>query len=404
MRDLLIFVLIAALLSPSILVVNYIQKQLHRRILDALSGTLRQPSGTWSKTWKQLMDKGYRMNWKEMGMLVATATPVFLLGFTGLLIAGLAAVLGVGAIIGGGLFVRNRLGRLNAEKQAEVLEEWLEEVTASESPLIVDDVLNVLKQDFEYLIPDIDQSLLAWGSPTAHRLLNSYKPSSLKANKLRALNIDEAMGLLVDEQHPASLYRSLTMRESLSFWRSIYNKMEAGELNAFQLEKRFHQPEIRAHLEVIQRQVQAHRFHPEVFCTRCNERGEVREKEGFEVVVCPVCQDQDAFELGVHEVVGIVGKEGIGKRVGSSYELSIWDEQQRKATPVQLDGLRIEPHDNLNFDWAVAATVEMIRNQGNWKAGKKIPITVHPDVTLSPNTWTLLNELSGSEESNPARQ
>jgi len=93
MRDLLIFVMIAALLAPSIVVVGYVQKQLHRRMLDALSGTLRQPSSTWSETWKNLLDKGHRMNWKEMGMLVATAAPVLLLGLTGLPIAGLAVFL-----------------------------------------------------------------------------------------------------------------------------------------------------------------------------------------------------------------------------------------------------------------------------------------------------------------------
>jgi len=147
------------------------------------------------------------------------------------------------------------------------------------------------------------------------------------------------------------------------------------------------------------KQAQLVRDYPHVYCLK-DYAWAVRSKRWpWKFVSGPISNEYQQVIGGVKMVVGTIGpaqkeelKEGI-------LSLPIWDTSDKKAIPIVLDAIEIHSGGDFNYDWAVSASIEALRNKFPQRStGYKIHIA--QSVELSANTHALLKEVSTPMKTN----
>jgi len=127
----------------------------------------------------------------------------------------------------------------------------------------------------------------------------------------------------------------------------------------------------------------------EAFCTRCHIRPESRPLRDTQYLICPECGQIDALIPDVRKVVGVIGPTVEGFEAPFHYHVALWDAEARKTRLAQVDEIVVRDGADFNYDWAVAAVIEALRNRFP-SASQQLSYEVSPSLELSPNSRNLL--------------
>jgi len=128
----------------------------------------------------------------------------------------------------------------------------------------------------------------------------------------------------------------------------------------------------------------------QAFCERCYRRTETKTIRTTQYQVCPQCHHWDRILPGIETVVGEISNGTEAFRKGAIYQVGVWDERKNEVIPAEIDLLRIPPGGDFNYDWAVAAVAEALRNRFATKEEAWQELELDPEVSLSPNTKAIL--------------
>lgn len=133
--------------------------------------------------------------------------------------------------------------------------------------------------------------------------------------------------------------------------------------------------------------------HPHNFCKQGLTRGRMLNRNGWHYVLGNASHDYRQIEVGITKVVGQIGPEMEQETETGTLRLPLWDAINNKATPMELDAINIVGGAEFNYDWAVSASIEALRNRFPEKE-LKLDVTFDPSLSLSANTRALLQEIS----------
>ncbi len=130
---------------------------------------------------------------------------------------------------------------------------------------------------------------------------------------------------------------------------------------------------------------------PHLYCGHCHRWAQRVKMEDVLLVRCPECETQDDLMPNVQAVIGRVGEAPKDDWNGNHLYLSLWNERQKKVYPAEISRLEVVPKAGVDFDWALVALVEKLRNflPENYP---RIPLGLSEEFDLDPNTFRVLND------------
>ncbi len=137
-----------------------------------------------------------------------------------------------------------------------------------------------------------------------------------------------------------------------------------------------------------QKKLLAH--YPRVFCTECLTRGVLTHKKYFTFVTCR-CADDTHMITGVDKVIGLICDPQEPRLSGGRYYYPIWDAEQKKPVPGQVDGIQVDANFSGDLNWALTAVLEAQTNAG-FIPKRGLKVVVPEGIKLMRNTEMILKE------------
>jgi|GEM_PF-2209570 len=128
---------------------------------------------------------------------------------------------------------------------------------------------------------------------------------------------------------------------------------------------------------------------PRVYCLKDNTFGEMKKEAGWQYVTAPVSGDFRDMKAGVRMVIGTIGPNQKVEFEQGILRIPLWDERLSKAKPVPLNVIDIQAGGAFNYDWAVSAVLEAMRNRFP-TSNLKYKVHIDTSIGLSDNTRALL--------------
>lgn len=129
-----------------------------------------------------------------------------------------------------------------------------------------------------------------------------------------------------------------------------------------------------------------------VICERCYVRAEVWEE--YKLARCPRCMEADRLKEGVLKLVGTIDGRRIGLQKDGDYVVQLWKEGEQVTKVAEIDELVVWGRKEMNYSWAVSASIEAIRNAFPEKVFK-VDVQLHEDLELDANTRQLIENFGG---------
>jgi len=126
------------------------------------------------------------------------------------------------------------------------------------------------------------------------------------------------------------------------------------------------------------------------FCQRCRVRSEVVDLSYTQVAICPQCHEWDAMVGDVETVVGVIGMEKEMEILENEVRISLWNAPDQTVTVAEIERLEVVAGTQINYDWAVGAVMEALRNHFP-DTTTDLPYVVDPSLQLSANSLNLLS-------------
>ena len=144
--------------------------------------------------------------------------------------------------------------------------------------------------------------------------------------------------------------------------------------------------------EIVFSQIGLRNQYPDLFCTACNAKVEMVEKNRWKYVQCRICQDVHHLETGMQKVVGRIGNFPRKEMKDGVLYLNLWDESEQKAVFADIHRMDIVGGAMINYDWAVNAVVECLNNYG-LPNDYPISVVLKGELTLDDNSRKILREI-----------
>ena len=144
--------------------------------------------------------------------------------------------------------------------------------------------------------------------------------------------------------------------------------------------------------EIVFSQLPLRRSFPDLFCEDCYSRAESLTYEEWEWVRCKVCHEVHGLKMGTVKIIGQIGGESNWMLDQGQLRVNLWDDLAHKARFGEVDILEIIGGKPINYDWAVNAVLEKIRNQNQGPANR-ISVKLSGNPALEVNTLHLLRSL-----------
>lgn len=132
--------------------------------------------------------------------------------------------------------------------------------------------------------------------------------------------------------------------------------------------------------------------YPHLFCVNCKTRTELRKQENWEYLSCRNCSDINGIISGVEKVVGTIGGNKNWNQQGTTLYFSLWDQEKKKARFADVDELMVIGNQEMNYDWAINAVLEVLRN-GAIESDFRLPVTFQHRPELTNNTEMLISQI-----------
>jgi hypothetical protein len=126
-----------------------------------------------------------------------------------------------------------------------------------------------------------------------------------------------------------------------------------------------------------------------VFCMDCHSRAKVVSESGWWWLECKTCKGYVDLESGVVKAIGVIGPVVDDSITDGEYRFEIWDFRTKNIIPADFEGLEITSGGKFDYDWAVSEVVQWLEQRG---VGK-IPVRLHPEVNLQPNSLRILDRV-----------
>lgn len=230
-----------------------------------------------------------------------------------------------------------------------------------------------------------------WGSPEAVRLLGEIRSDSPAEIQEE---IDEALDHIGKLLEPGKvlgidpLPAFFTKIEQLES-ELVRHMSEQGAWNQLQDRIRFARAQVD---QIVDSQMHLRNSYPHLYCRECRTRASEATRHEWRYVFCRTCLQPLHLEADVESVVGQVGGTVDWEVQGERLTLSLWQENET-AVPAEVDRIEILYREGINYDWAISAVVEALKNRFP-EEDLRIPVEVAPEVRMSANTEHLLREIS----------
>jgi hypothetical protein len=143
---------------------------------------------------------------------------------------------------------------------------------------------------------------------------------------------------------------------------------------------------------IVYSQLVLRRAFPHVYCEKCHVFGELRGYLDWRWVRCPVCLDAVDLHGGITTVIGTIGAGSNWVVRDGILRLGLWSEARKAGMYAKVSALEIVHGMSIDYDWAVCAVVEMLRNK-HPEFEKGIPVHLVGSPPLGKNTLLLLREM-----------
>lgn len=234
--------------------------------------------------------------------------------------------------------------------------------------------------------------LAKWQSPWAIEMLEQFESKSLNAEvkELCKTGYQQGKSLIVkgDLTHIDNL-KSL-ISQSL-FWKRVAMSFQGLDSNLWRgSEMRSEESEL---VEAYRLQGELVKLHPYNYCLQERSRGELDQLNDWKYVVGRWSLDYKKMRAGVYKVVGVIGPKVSEKFRQGELRLDLWNTIENSAITAEIDELELIAGADFNFDWAISASIEALRNASPEK-DLRLVVKKDSNLNLSPNTLSLLAEIT----------
>jgi hypothetical protein len=126
------------------------------------------------------------------------------------------------------------------------------------------------------------------------------------------------------------------------------------------------------------------------FCTACNTRGTLYQRYIWKIPGCRKCNKFETLLANIEEVVGRIGPPlDQVQPMGTAYYLDIWNQTSRSATYADVDRVEVVGGGEIEYDWAVTAVLEALKNSDQPERGD-VPFTLVDEPAISVNTARMI--------------
>ncbi len=144
--------------------------------------------------------------------------------------------------------------------------------------------------------------------------------------------------------------------------------------------------------KIVYSQLILRRSFPDVYCSKCYQRAEWLYSLEWSWVRCVNCKDVVDLVPHIAHVTGQIGEDEPWQLQDGHLKVRLWNDASTKARNADMDALKIIGGSGINYDWAVSAVVEKLRNE-NQAFGKDIRVRLVDNPALDHNTLRLLKDL-----------
>jgi len=141
------------------------------------------------------------------------------------------------------------------------------------------------------------------------------------------------------------------------------------------------------------KQAELVRHFPNTYCLQDYAQGVLYPRWPWKFVIGPTSKGYKHIKAGVKRAIGTIGPLEEVVFADGVIRLSIWDATKNLATPMELDAIEIHSGGDFNYDWAIGAVVEALRNRFPDKEFM-LKVEVDSRVELSANSKSLLESIS----------
>jgi hypothetical protein len=149
--------------------------------------------------------------------------------------------------------------------------------------------------------------------------------------------------------------------------------------------------------KIVYSQLLLRRAFPDVFCGRCHAFAVLEGHLDWRWVRCPICQDAIDLKPGIKMAIGTIGAMLDWDLEDGILRVSLWDGILKRAVYAEVASIEIRGGFDIDYDWAVSAVVEMMRNQHHGGEGD-VPVVLVGEVGLSVNSLALLGDYYAGED------
>lgn len=234
--------------------------------------------------------------------------------------------------------------------------------------------------------------LAKWQSPWAIEMLAQVEQQSLntEVKDLCETAYQKGKALIAKEDltHIDNLKRLI---DQTQFWKRVAMSFQGGDESLWiGSEMRDKEPQL---VEAYRLQGELVKFHPYNYCLQENSRGELEQSNDWKYIVGHLSMDYRRMVTGVYNVIGVIGPEISEKPNQGDLRLNLWDQTKNSAMAAEIDELELMAGADFNYDWAVSATIEALRNTSP-ESDLRLVVKKDSNLNLSPNTLNLLNEIT----------
>lgn len=280
----------------------------------------------------------------------------------------------------GGLFSRHRALAIEAAQRV---------VGLDGSALAERLLLRAAKSDNLDLQQASIPGLKRLGSQTAIDALTELQESRFEAVRFDAA---KAMEGLQTDAGPIISPDLAGLPKLLESYQLLQRPKYDSETNLHRIDHQAISASFDAIEDLVGRQLPIKMAFPAVMCGKCKVRAVEQSQLYWRWIVCSACKEAQHLIPGIQTIVGIIGAFPSPEHLGEEYRLNIWDEEQKQPLKVAAETLEIQGGQPIDYDWAVSAVVEMLRQRSH-VGGKGIRVKIVGQPGLSANTEALLRAL-----------
>ena len=234
--------------------------------------------------------------------------------------------------------------------------------------------------------------LVKWRSPWAVQFLREIGEQSLNYEIRNLCHSGYEGGRdLLEKEDPTHILSLRELVDQSLYWRRVAMSFQQKDEHLWRgtelegLEKDL--------VEAFQAQGELVAAHPFNYCLDGDSRCEISQIQGWKYVLGRLSQDYRNTVVGAFKVVGRIGPKTPEKLHNGELRLNLWDPVQQTARAVELDELEVIKGEEINYDWAVSATIEVLQNRST-HGELRIEVNRDGEISLTPNTLNLLRQVS----------